>query len=29
MPSSREILIWGTLFSFPALIQIVFIIVFF
>ncbi|CAG0996440.1 hypothetical protein ANRL2_03611 [Anaerolineae bacterium] len=29
MPSSREILIWGTLFSVPALIQIVFIIVFF
>lgn len=29
MPSSREILIWGTLFSVPALLQIVFIIVFF
>lgn len=29
MPSSREILIWGTLFSIPALIQIVYVIVFF
>jgi len=29
MPSSREILLWGTLFSIPALMQIVFIIVFF